>query len=129
MKFCSKCENMYYTKIDPNPPNKIMHYCRNCGTEDLNIGINSYRIRNVSTNITDYKHIINKYTKYDPTLPRVNNVVCPNHECLSNTKTGKNKKTEKNEKDMKNHIILIRYDATNLKYIYLCSICDNAWNT
>ena len=29
----------------------------------------------------NYKLYINPYIKYDPTLPRVNNLVCPNNKC------------------------------------------------
>ena len=28
-----------------------------------------------------------------------------------------------------NEIIFIKYDYTNLKYLYLCSNCDTSWNT
>jgi DNA-directed RNA polymerase subunit M/transcription elongation factor TFIIS len=31
-----------------------------------------------------YTHIVNEYTKYDPTLPRINTIKCPNQECSSN---------------------------------------------
>ena len=29
----------------------------------------------------------------------------------------------------KNEIIYVRYDDTNLKYVYLCAKCDKVWNT
>ena len=64
-----------------------------------------------------FNHIINKYTKLDPTLPRVSNILCPDPDCPTNTKN------EPRE------IIYIRYDDTNMKYIYLCSTCDTVWNT
>ena len=36
----------------------------------------------------NFHHIINKYTKLDPTLPRVYNIPCPNKECKkTNQKT------------------------------------------
>ena len=53
----------------------------------------------------------------DPTLPRVNNILCPNPDCTTNTKNDPRE------------IIYIRYDDTNMKYIYLCSSCDTVWNT
>ena len=31
-----------------------------------------------------YNSIINKYTKMDPTLPRINTIKCPNQSCRSN---------------------------------------------
>jgi aspartate carbamoyltransferase regulatory subunit len=62
-----------------------------------------------------FNHIINKYTKLDPTLPRINTILCPNTDCETNTK---NKERE---------IIYIRYDDMNMKYVYLCSCCDTVW--
>ena len=62
-------------------------------------------------------HEINEYTKLDPTLPRRNNIPCPNNECDSHKK-GKN-----------SEVIYLRYDDTNMKYIYLCCKCDNSWTT
>jgi aspartate carbamoyltransferase regulatory subunit len=69
-----------------------------------------------------YSHVINKYTKLDPTLPRTNTIKCPNKDCASNKKT--------DEKDYENReVIYIRYDDIKLKYIYLCAVCDTAWKT
>jgi len=33
------------------------------------------------------------------------------------------------KKKTKNEIIYVRYDDTNLKYVYLCAKCDKVWNT
>jgi aspartate carbamoyltransferase regulatory subunit len=65
----------------------------------------------------EFSHIINKYTKLDPTLPRVSNILCPNAECVTNTD------------DEAREIIYIRYDDINMKYVYLCSSCDIVWKT
>jgi aspartate carbamoyltransferase regulatory subunit len=53
----------------------------------------------------------------DPTLPRINNILCPNAECKTNTE------------DVPREIIYIRYDNVNMKYVYLCSECDVVWKT
>ena len=66
---------------------------------------------------SNYKNIINKYTKLDPTIPRINTVVCPNVECSSNT-----------DDSVEKEILYIRYDDTNMKFIYLCANCDKIWN-
>ena len=96
------------------------------------IGIKKIRAKNYNTNISDdscilktdiktneqkYSHIINKYTKLDPTLPRVFNIKCPNENCKTNTDG------EKSE------VLYIRYDENNMKYLYMCSICDTTWKT
>ena len=62
-----------------------------------------------------YYHMINQYTKLDPTLPRIYNIQCPNSEC------GSNKENEKRE------VVYMRYDDDNLKYVYICVVCDTVW--
>ena len=120
MHFCSKCENMYYIRIDANNTNKLIYYCRKCGTEDELFDIDNVTI--VKTEIKksedSFSHIINKYTKLDPTLPRTDKVLCPNKDCETNI-----------EKDSKREIIYIRYNDTEMKYVYMCSTCDTVWKT
>lgn len=118
MHFCGSCQNMYYIRIDGEDPNKLIYYCRNCGDEDKEI-----KVENVSVSKTllkkeeqNFTHIINKYTKLDPTLPRVSKILCPNHECSTNT-----------HDNTAREIIYIRYDDVNIKYVYLCSTCDTVW--
>lgn len=119
MHFCSNCKNMYYIKIDEDNPNSLLYYCRNCGNEDSlitedNICVSKTQIKKGEKS---FSHFINKYTKLDPTLPRVNNILCPNKDCPTNTKN------EARE------IIYIRYDDLNINYVYLCSTCDTTWKT
>lgn len=120
MHFCNKCENMYYIKIDEKNTNKLIYYCRKCGNEnDL---FNTDNVTILSTNIKksedSFTHIINKYTKLDPTLPRTDKVLCPNKDCETNI-----------DKAMKREIIYIRYNDIEMKYVYLCSTCDTVWKT
>jgi DNA-directed RNA polymerase subunit M/transcription elongation factor TFIIS len=119
MHFCSVCNNMYYLRIDEKNPNKLDYYCRNCGHEDKLLAHDNMCISKtfVKKNDQSFNHIINEYTKLDPTLPRVNTILCPNPDCETNT----NK--------VKREIIYIRYDDTNMKYVYLCSECSTIWQT
>ena len=119
MHFCSKCSNMYYIRINSDDPNKLVYYCRNCGNEDKLLAVENVCVSKTQIKKAEqsFNHIINKYTKLDPTLPRINTVLCPNPDCLTNTK------------DKEREIIYIRYDDTNMKYIYLCSECDTVWKT
>ena len=120
MKFCNQCSNMLYISIDENDTNKLIYYCRNCGEKDESITDEGVCVLNTQLKKGEQKfnHIINKYTKLDPTLPRIYNIKCPNGACKSNV-------------DDKEHpeVIYIRYDDNNLKYLYLCSECDNIWKT
>ena len=121
MHFCSVCENMYYIRIDIDDPNKLIYYCRNCGNENTTISVDDVCVSKVQLKRTEqtFTHIINKYTKMDPTLPRINKILCPNSECSTNH----TKDPEPRE------IIYIRYDDVNMKYVYLCSTCDTVWKT
>jgi len=126
MHFCLICQNMYYISIQGDDSNKLVYYCRNCGHIDDDTRKSILKSKNIfitQTNLKkkeqEFSHIINKYTKLDPTLPRVNNVLCPNDDCLTNTEPDTNSK----------EIIIIRYDDKNMKYVSLCSICDTVWKT
>ena len=59
-----------------------------------------------------FSHIINEYAKLDPTLPRINSIRYYS-ECESN-------------KDEKKRGYVIRYDDVNVKYIYLCAVCNTS---
>jgi len=131
MHFCDKCGNMYYIKIQnkiesegETKENSLTYYCRKCGHEDDKISKNITNLCVSKTHVLNnkelYSQVINKYTKLDPTLPRINNIKCPNSECITHSESSK---------DVENEIIYIRYDDTNMKYVYLCCNCDNVWKT
>ena len=99
MHFCSKCDNMYYIRIASDNENKLIYYCRNCGNEDTNLSNENICVSktNIKRSEQKYSHIINKFTKLDPTLPRTNTIKCPNQDCPSNS-LGKEEKGEVVEK-------------------------------
>ena len=117
MHVCSNCNNMYYIRINSDNPNKLVYYCRNCGDENQNISTDNVTVSKIIVKKTEqsFSNIINQNTKLDPTLPRINNILCPNPNCLTNTE------------DKEREIIYMRYDDVNMKYIYLCSECDTVW--
>ena len=119
MHFCSTCQNMYYIRIDSENTNQLIYYCRNCGNEDNLITNDSVIIlkTHIKKNEQEFAHFINKYTKLDPTLPRINKILCPNENC------------DTNKKEKEREIIYIRYDDVNMRYVYLCSTCDTVWKT
>ena len=119
MHFCTECQNMYYISISSNDTNKLVYYCRNCGHEDSSLSVDNVTITNTQfkKKDKDFSHYINQYTKLDPTLPRINRILCPNSDCTTNTG------------DTPREIIYIRYDDINMKYVYLCCTCDSVWKT
>jgi DNA-directed RNA polymerase subunit M/transcription elongation factor TFIIS len=119
MHFCLKCDNMYYLKLKEDDVNKLIYYCRHCGHEATELHEDDICILKTQIKRYDekYTHVVNEYTKSDPTLPRIKTIKCPNQECLGILE-GK-----------ENEIIYIRYDDENIKYIYMCAHCDTTWKT
>jgi hypothetical protein len=112
---------MYYIGVSADDPNILTYYCRNCKHKDDSIIQEGVCVLNnqIKQGAEKFNHIINEYTKLDPTLPRIYNMKCPNVEC----KTNKESSTKNPE------IIYVRYDNEGLKYLYLCSECDQIWKT
>ena len=140
MHFCKVCDNLYYIKLKGEGEDELVYYCRKCGNEDddlitslENICVSKSEKKNTD-NDNSYKHIINKYTKLDPTLPRIHNIKCPNVDCITNIEKkgeddedGESKKTEINKESTE--ILYLRYDDTNMKFVYICSHCDTVWKS
>lgn len=120
MKFCTQCSNMLYISIKSDDSNHLEYYCRNCGCRDdviANEGVSVLTTR-LKQDEQRFHHIINKYTKLDPTLPRIYSLRCPNETCNTNVDAIENPE-----------VIYIRYDDANLKYLYMCVACDTTWKT
>jgi DNA-directed RNA polymerase subunit M/transcription elongation factor TFIIS len=64
-----------------------------------------------------YKIDLNEFTRQDPTLPHLKTMKCPNTTCATNTGAA--------EKD----VIYIKYDPENLKFLYICTVCDAHWRS
>lgn len=128
MKFCTVCDNMYYISINEKDSNQLSYYCRSCGHVDDTISEEGVCILNTQLKKGNQKfnHIINQYTKFDPTLPRIYNVPCPNAQCSVNlAKTS----AASNPDESQSEVIYMRYDDTNMKYLYICTTCDTVWKT
>ena len=135
MKFCSECQNMYYIKINGEDANTLVYYCRFCGHEDnepTDDGVVVLRTEYKKTE-QQFSHMINRYIKHDPTLPRITNVKCPNEGCKSNGATDKSSSSASGgheaSKGHESSVIYLRYDDANMKYLYICEHCDTTWKT
>ena len=122
MHFCAVCRNMYYLKIGEDS-NSLVYYCRHCGHEDANLTTDDVCVSRTQFKRSEqkYAHIVNEYTKLDPTLPRTQTIKCPGQTCPSNS----GPLEERSQRE----VIYLRYDDTNMKYIYLCAHCDEMWKT
>jgi DNA-directed RNA polymerase subunit M/transcription elongation factor TFIIS len=132
MHFCKNCENMYYIRLKDEDSDSLIYYCRKCGHEDDTLGatLNNICVSKTSVKKTEssVRHLVNEYTKLDPTLPRVNNIPCPNPSCLSNRPIDDVKEEKKDEKEP-HEVIYLRYDDAALKFVYICSLCDKVWKS
>lgn len=119
MDFCEICDNMMYYRLDDE--NNLITYCKNCKNEikkkksdgsvlvihDDAVSDEIRYLQNNSQNII-----------YDPTLPHVNNIICPNVNCPSNEKKGR-------ERD----VIYRKYNYNDMKYAYHCVNCNTNWKS
>lgn len=125
MKFCKECENLLVTKIadidSENNMDKLISYqCLNCGykeelkisDKDTNKCVYYNKKGVVSSNIDS---TVASYLSLDPTLPRVNNLQCPNAECSSNKGSSVS------------DIIYIELDADTMTFLYKCNHCHKTW--
>jgi DNA-directed RNA polymerase subunit M/transcription elongation factor TFIIS len=112
--FCPTCR--YYLYLDQQDAT-LRRICRNCGyqEEDKKGGL-ILEIDLKEKTSEGYKILINEFTKQDPTLPHVNTIKCPSAGCDSNN--GK-------EKD----VIYLKYDAINMKFLYICNVCNMQWRS
>jgi DNA-directed RNA polymerase subunit M/transcription elongation factor TFIIS len=124
MHFCDKCDNMFYIKLNEDAGDSMVYYCKNCGNENLTLSQDNICVSSVNYREPDqnFNHIVNEYTKLDPTLPKVHNIMCPNDDCICNVGKDDGNKVEPS-------IIYIRYDDTNKKFMYMCTMCEKVWKT
>ena len=123
MKFCTECQNMYYISIDEANINNLTYYCRFCGNKDDQVAKEGVVVLKTQYKQSEQKfnHMVNKYTKYDPTLPRKTSMKCPNELCSDDRAAAAS--------SADSDIIYLRYDDENMKYLYICSNCNFTWKT
>ena len=118
MHFCRVCNNMYYIKLADDEDCSLI-YCKKCGDENALLNEDSICVSKTYYNKKgqDVSTMINKYTKHDPTLPRIFNMKCPNKDCDTNQEGS----------EVSPEIVSLRYDNDNMKYLYICKHCDFTW--
>lgn len=110
MKFCDNCNNMLYFSVEGD---NLKYYCKNCNFSVIdNFAAKAECVlesHHTATKQGNYRQFMNKNIKYDPTLPRVNNIDCPS--CTTKP----------------NEVIYMKYDPVEMKYLYFCCHCENFW--
>jgi DNA-directed RNA polymerase subunit M/transcription elongation factor TFIIS len=84
MNFCPVCKFMVYTKLAEDT-SKLTKYCKSCGwSGEIDKLDKCVYSRNYSDDFIAQRMISNRYTIYDPTLPRVSSIKCINDNCMTN---------------------------------------------
>lgn len=117
MKFCPTCR--YYLYLEPGSnEDELRRVCRNCGYNVAEETGGLILETNLQEKVSDgHKILLNEFTRMDPTLPHVNNIVCPNGTCESNTGS------------KARDVIYLKYDAAGMKYLYICNVCNEQWRS
>ena len=136
MNFCPDCETYLITKISSaDNANKILSYvCNNCSyTKVVDITKepeykcvykSNYNLKKIKI---DQKNI--QFLSKDPTLPHVNNIPCPNVECITNKENPNSEILidDKAEKQNINDVLYIKLNESDLTFLYQCCNCNHTW--
>jgi DNA-directed RNA polymerase subunit M/transcription elongation factor TFIIS len=117
--FCTYCG--YYLYLSQSD-GVLTRVCRNCSFEEKkDDGRLILEINLKEKKSEGYKILMNEFTQQDPTLPHVDTIKCPNMGCKSNIEDGGG--------GVKKDVIYIKFDAVNMKYLYICNVCDTQWRS
>ena len=115
MEFCNYCNNMLYIKDSQEDKFDVKYYCKSCNFEKDLSNESTLIIQNKYVeNSMNIENIINDNIIYDPTIPHIDNIVCPNSKCSKPKEKG-------------NDIMYIKIDNINLKFVYYCTYCKHYW--
>ena len=115
LKFCPTCRTYLCFEVQDN---SCSLQCRTCGYREAQTkgGLVSEIYVKERTSEA-HKIILNEFTRQDPTLPHSRDMKCPNGSCASNVGSA--------ERD----VIYLKYDAENLKFLYICNVCGQHWRS
>jgi DNA-directed RNA polymerase subunit M/transcription elongation factor TFIIS len=118
---CPVCD--YYmplaTKAASTKGGDLARVCKNCGNvEDEKKGLVMEVIVQEKAS-ESYNVFVNEFTEQDPRLPHISILKCPNATgCPSRTNPS-----------VKPDIIYLKYDAANMKFLYICTHCHTQWKS
>ena len=118
LKFCPHCDYSLYISMESNAERTLTYQCKACGysKEEETGGVIMETV--IQEKASDsYKVYLNDFTLKDPTLPHTTTLKCPNESCPS---VGGGVASD---------VIYIKYDAINMKFLYICTHCKTHWRT
>jgi DNA-directed RNA polymerase II subunit RPB9 len=117
MKFCPSCRNMLYAideDTDASGKKFAVQQCRKCSYKEPITRDNAVVYDHSLREDKSVRFAVNPYLKYDPTLPRFKEIVCPNDDCP--TKSGASP-----------NVVGVKIDQRNVVWMYQCANCDHTW--
>ena len=132
---------------------ELRRVCRNCGYQEQMKGGLILEIDLKEKTSEGYKILMNEFTKDDPTLPHVHNLRCPSRACPSNkgrvypidnpaadaaqaaaaaapqAPQAPQAAANEDKGEVESDVIYLKYDAINMKYLYICNVCDTKWRS
>lgn len=114
MEFCDICRNMLFVKTQDDA---LVKHCKHCLFSKELDSTKAVKITETLYSEDDllYMQHLNKYIRFDPTLPRTSDIQCTNSGCSG----------PKNE----SRIIVYKYHPVHMKYFYCCDYCGHSWRT
>jgi DNA-directed RNA polymerase subunit M/transcription elongation factor TFIIS len=114
LDFCPVCENYLYLDTSND---KLTKSCKTCGykKDGEEGGLITETIIQAKSS-EEYRYVVNEFTKEDPRLPHFKNLKCPNTACATQSGTP-------------NDVIVIKYDQKNLRFVYICNVCNAEWKS
>jgi DNA-directed RNA polymerase subunit M/transcription elongation factor TFIIS len=118
VRFCPVCRYYMYLQV-AGEDQSLYRQCKNCGhREDEEKGGLVMEMQVQERSAEGYRILLNEFTRQDPRLPHIRkNIKCPDPACKSN-----HGETEPD-------VIYIKYDAVNLRYLYICDVCGYQWRS
>ena len=117
IRFCSVCDNYLYLQVE-GETQTLQRMCRNCGFKDTEDQGGLVSEMHIEQRSAEGYTLINEFTLKDKRLPHLYGTMkCISDKCPSATQ-GK-------ESD----IVYIKYDTENLRYIYMCYLCQATWRS
>ena len=105
---------MLFTRLSSEDGEALTLYCPRCGTTqpgDSSTGpVSSTLIRQ---QLQKPQYVAGEAAAKDPTLPVAKGIQCPS--CAA---------ADRPESD----VVYVRYDATTIKFLYICTGCNHRWN-
>lgn len=120
MEFCPQCDNYIFLTFEKKDDKfEVFHNCKNCGTT-----INKTTALNENSCMYNNPHNIDRlqyyvkhkeHLKYDPTIPHIDVIPCPNKDCPSASP------------EIRNDVLYINLDEAKLYMLYICNHCSSHW--